>query len=182
MSSLFSALAERLLASRYGAARLILGLSLLHALVVLVFTRGYLLSRVELPHTNACPSASRLFEGDLGCRALQRYDRAVVIIVDALRYDMVCGTPTARQPNAGAMPRTLALLDARDAVSCCCCWSGGGGESCAWPQARNIRAPCGTHARNHALHAPTNARTHTRARRGAPPASSSLSPTRRRSR
>jgi hypothetical protein len=38
------------------------------------------------------------------------YDRAVVLIIDALRYDFVCERPGPEKPHAGAFPRTMALV------------------------------------------------------------------------
>lgn len=94
---------QRLHAGPYKATWLLLGLATLHAIVALVFTRGYLLSRIELPHTGKCI--------DGRCKQLQQYSKAVVIIVDALRYDFVCGRPSQRQPNAGMLPKTMALVN-----------------------------------------------------------------------
>jgi len=70
-----------------------------HAVGILFFTSGFLLTRVVLEDTSECSSppidvsASRtaLWEGpgnvDAGCWHPKSFDKAVVILIDALRYD-----------------------------------------------------------------------------------------------
>ncbi|KAL9583878.1 MAG: hypothetical protein Q9203_004896 [Teloschistes exilis] len=65
----------------------------LHALGVLFFTKGFLLTRLVLDHKSECaippielPSQSPRSYSD-GCWYPKTFDKAVVIIIDALRYD-----------------------------------------------------------------------------------------------
>ncbi|KAI8464250.1 MAG: hypothetical protein J3K34DRAFT_492384 [Monoraphidium minutum] len=122
------------------AARLV-GLALLHVAAALVFSRGFLLTRVELPDIATCPGpgcppAHHAANADApagGARppsatpgagappaapAQAAYDRAVILIVDALRFDFVCGNRSAAAPHAGAFPNTMALVsNAGDAAA-----------------------------------------------------------------
>ena len=85
-----------------GAFRTGAALAVAHAAVILLFLRGFLLTRVELPHTSACAPT--------GCTH-QQYDRAVVLIVDALRYDFVCAPrDQPAKSHQGLLPRTLGLM------------------------------------------------------------------------
>lgn len=79
-------------------------LTLLHVLAALIFSRGFLLTRVELPDVSSCPGPA--------CATQQAplYDRAVILIVDALRFDFVCENTTAEKPHAGLFPRTMQLV------------------------------------------------------------------------
>jgi len=77
-------------------ALLVLG----HIVVVTLFLRGFLLTRVELPHVSSC--------AETGC-AHQRYDRAVLVIIDALRHDFVCAPERDPRQYQGLLPRTLSL-------------------------------------------------------------------------
>lgn len=85
-------------------------IALLHALVVVIFTRGFLLTRVELTTNSTCTS-------DL-CPDSKQYSKAVVLIVDAVRYDFVCENTTPNKPYAGTFPKTMQFVD--DAVSTGC--------------------------------------------------------------
>ena len=78
----------------------ILGFSLVHIAVCLVFLKGFLLTRVELPDVSQCPPQ--------GCRAEAEYSKAVVLIVDALRYDFVCEISSNDSAYMGKLPKTLA--------------------------------------------------------------------------
>jgi phosphatidylinositol glycan class O len=82
-------------------------LTALHVLVALVFLKGFLLTRVELPDASSCTEGS--------CISKPAYSKAVVLIVDALRYDFVCDDGYAATSFRGRFPRTLDLL--REAVS-----------------------------------------------------------------
>jgi phosphatidylinositol glycan class O len=82
-------------------------LTALHVLVALVFLKGFLLTRVELPDVSSCTEGS--------CTSKPAYSKAVVLIVDALRYDFVCDDGSATTSFRGRFPKTLGLL--RAAVS-----------------------------------------------------------------
>lgn len=81
-------------------------LSGLQTIVALVFLRGFLLTRVELPDVAECQSHS--------CNSqLPQYQKAVVLIVDAVRYDFLCGKQDEHgQLSRSLMPRTLQLVQA----------------------------------------------------------------------
>ncbi len=82
--------------------RLLLSLAVLHALALLLFARGFLLTRVELPHTSPCGEQ---------CQGRQQYDKAVVLIIDALRHDFVCAPDgSAGLQHQGLFSQTLELL------------------------------------------------------------------------
>jgi len=110
----------------------------LHLLALALFLKGFLLTRLELPHVSRCddiasgggggattaaspppPSSSGRAAAAFpppACWAPPAYDRAVVIIIDALRYDFLAGPPAGgrRADHHGRMPRLRAAL--RDAV------------------------------------------------------------------
>lgn len=89
----------------------LLVLTILQAAVALVFLKGFLLTRVELPDVSHCQGA--------GCSSQQptAYSKAVVLIVDAVRYDFLCGQSIGNGlPPASLMPKTLHWAHA--GVSC----------------------------------------------------------------
>ena len=92
-------------------ARLLL-LTALQVLVALVFLKGFLLTRVELPDVAGCQQGSTC--GSSGGHQLPgRYSKAVVLIVDAVRYDFLCGKQGADadgQLSGSLMPKTLRLV------------------------------------------------------------------------
>jgi hypothetical protein len=122
------------------AAAPLAALTVAHVLAALLFSRGFLLTRVELPDAAApgdraaatataaagAAAAAAAAAGGGGAAptapppAPPPYDRAVLLIVDALRFDFVCANASGAAPHAGAFPRTLALVGG--AVS------GGGGR------------------------------------------------------
>lgn len=77
----------------------VLGLSVLHLAVALVFLKGFLLTRIELPHVSQCPPET--------CSSYRPYSKAVVLIVDALRYDFLCERASSDSYYRGKLPRTL---------------------------------------------------------------------------
>jgi len=120
------------------AAPLLAALAALHVLAALIFSRGFLLTRVELPDVSACPGPGCLADRQLdsgtagrggaagttvqtspktapAAAAAAPYSKAVLLIVDALRFDFVCENRTEAKPYAGLFPRTMALVG--DAVS-----------------------------------------------------------------
>lgn len=101
----------------------LLALAACHIAVILLFTRGFLLTRVELPHTSSCSG------GTLPKCPPQRYDKAVVLVVDALRYDFTCAPVGPAKPHHGLFPRTLERM----------------ARAVSWAHARQSsdpRAPC----------------------------------------
>nr|OQO30314.1 hypothetical protein B0A51_02402 [Rachicladosporium sp. CCFEE 5018] len=69
-------------------------LLLLHALAIYLFCSGFLLSRLVLPDRSECgippiQPANGYVAGDAeqGCWFPKRFDKAVIVVVDALRYD-----------------------------------------------------------------------------------------------
>lgn len=74
--------------------------------VALVFLKGFLLTRVELPDVSQCGSPACSSQVPL-------YQKAVVLIVDAVRYDFLCGRQDDEGNLAGSlMPKTLSLVRA----------------------------------------------------------------------
>lgn len=74
----------------------------IHVIGILLFTRGFLLTRTELPHHSNCsdvslspcippssPSSSSSQAGNAACWTKPAIDRLVIIIFDALRFDFV---------------------------------------------------------------------------------------------
>jgi hypothetical protein len=80
--------------------------------VALVFLKGFLLTRIELPDVSQCASPA--------CSSqLPPYGKAVVLIVDAVRYDFLCGKQVAQGELSGSlMPKTLSLVQAGVSASC----------------------------------------------------------------
>ncbi|XP_060169924.1 uncharacterized protein LOC132600639 [Lycium barbarum] len=77
-----------------------LGILILHGLAILVFTRGFLLTRTELSQYSHCsdilqspclsPSQDdQMVNHSKGCWTKPAVDRIVIIVLDALRYDFV---------------------------------------------------------------------------------------------
>ncbi|CAN1345017.1 GPI ethanolamine phosphate transferase 3 [Linum perenne] len=69
------------------------GILLLHGLAILIFTKGFLLTRTELPYYSSCSdvSESPCFSNpeDQHCWSKPAVDRVVIIILDALRFDFL---------------------------------------------------------------------------------------------
>jgi phosphatidylinositol glycan class O len=78
-------------------------LSSVQVLVALVFLKGFLLTRLELP------DVSRQCQGPTCSSQLPTYKKAVVLIVDAVRYDFLCGKDgsTTAQASGSLMPKLL---------------------------------------------------------------------------
>ena len=66
---------------------LLLWVFLVHLAAVYLYTRGFLLTRLALPNINSCESNPE------ACPLPPAYSRAVVLIIDALRFDFVSPTP-----------------------------------------------------------------------------------------
>lgn len=70
----------------------VLALSLVHVVVIAFFLRGFLLARVELQERSTCgrhKADGVIFEDLCHTEGRKHYDKAVLIIIDALRYDFV---------------------------------------------------------------------------------------------
>jgi len=79
---------------------------LLHILVAVVFLKGFLLTRIELPDiSNQLSSA--------GNQSVA-YSKAVIIIVDAVRFDFLCTPPDGSSNHlaVGLLPKMLGLVQA----------------------------------------------------------------------
>lgn len=99
-------------------------LTALQVLVALVFLKGFLLTRVELPDVAGCQQGTCGSSSSSGGHQLPgRYSKAVVLIVDAVRYDFLCGKQGADgngQLSGSLMPKTLRLVQqAGVRVGCC---------------------------------------------------------------
>jgi len=91
-------------------SRELLVLTILQAAVALIFLKGFLLTRVELPDVSHCQGA--------GCSSQPTaYSKAVLLIVDAVRYDFLCGQSIGNGLSpTSLMPKTLHWAHA--GVSC----------------------------------------------------------------
>ncbi|KAF2640899.1 hypothetical protein P280DRAFT_427268 [Massarina eburnea CBS 473.64] len=74
----------------------------LHALGIYLFTSGFLLTRLVLDHTSECSvppiDSARSYEygsAETGCWHPKSFEKAIVILVDALRYDFTVPFPAA---------------------------------------------------------------------------------------
>ena len=91
---------------------------------ILLFTRGFLLTRLELPAASACADAAHLprhpSSTSPACWAPAHYDRLVLLIIDAWRYDFAAPAPPAacaapHAPHCNRMPAIRRLLASRPA-------------------------------------------------------------------
>lgn len=64
---------------------LILWLAFVHLTAIYLFTSGFLLNRLALPDYTSCEDGS--------CKVKPTHQRAVVLIIDALRFDFVSPNP-----------------------------------------------------------------------------------------
>ncbi|KAF9357823.1 mannose-ethanolamine phosphotransferase gpi13 [Mortierella sp. NVP85] len=87
---------ERLPSTRL--SKLLLWFFLIHVGAIYLFTRGFLLSRSVLDSKSECNNTNsdeaifehhKLSQGEQGCWYPQQYKKAVVIVIDALRFDFV---------------------------------------------------------------------------------------------
>lgn len=91
--------------------------AVLHVLSIFLFIKGFLLTRFELPNISACDTGSdQIGRNVSGCWSDARYDRVVLVVLDALRYDFV--VEDGNMPGAmhvEQLPKLLALRE--EAVS-----------------------------------------------------------------
>ena len=82
----------------------------LHTIGIYLFTRGFLLSRLSLPDISSCPNKN--------CTLYPTHKRAVVLIIDALRFDFVSNNPpepsSPYHHNVLSLPRELSALQPRN--------------------------------------------------------------------
>lgn len=90
---------QRVLSMVPTALRLFLWLLLVHIAGVYLFTKGFLLSRLALQNRAAC------LEGP--CTQLATHKRAVIVIIDALRFDFISNHPP--QPSSSHHHHILTL-------------------------------------------------------------------------
>ncbi|KAF8129914.1 hypothetical protein EV363DRAFT_273322 [Boletus edulis] len=83
--------------------RLLLWLFLVHCVGIYLFTRGYLLSRLSLPDRHECRHD--------GCTSLATHKRAIILVIDALRFDFISShppeSPSPYHHNILTLPREL---------------------------------------------------------------------------
>jgi len=83
---------------------------LLHTLGIYFFTKGFLLTRLVLDHKSECSSpplnTTHTSSYNEGCWHQKQFDRAIVIIIDALRYDFT----VPHEGEAQAYHNTLKVL------------------------------------------------------------------------
>lgn len=87
-------LGQRNFTSTHGfVVALLLAFFYLHVVGIFLFTRGFLLTRMVLEHKSSCAVSPLLEYGDSsvsgpdGCWHPKTFNKAVVVIIDALRYD-----------------------------------------------------------------------------------------------
>ncbi|KZV66984.1 hypothetical protein PENSPDRAFT_654420 [Peniophora sp. CONT] len=82
----------------------------LHLIGIYLFTRGFLLSRLSLPNISSCPNQN--------CTLYPTHKRAIVLIIDALRFDFI--TPNPPVPTSPyhhdvlSLPRELSATEPRN--------------------------------------------------------------------
>ncbi|KAF9222154.1 hypothetical protein BS17DRAFT_709200 [Gyrodon lividus] len=65
--------------------RLLIWLFLIHCVGIYLFTKGFLLSRLSLSNRNSCAHDA--------CTSLATHKRAVILVIDALRFDFISDHP-----------------------------------------------------------------------------------------
>ena len=103
--------------------KIIIFLSILFSFYVvgtLIFTKGFLLSRIVVNrnstcHVNFAEYANEAAHGKPGCWLHRRFDRAIIIIIDALRFDFM--TPirdsSTKAPYLNKLPTIHYLIDSK---------------------------------------------------------------------
>ncbi|KAE8704275.1 hypothetical protein F3Y22_tig00110458pilonHSYRG00397 [Hibiscus syriacus] len=72
----------------------------LHIIAILIFTKGFLLTRTELPHSSRCSDISQSpchSSSSSSCWTKPAVDRLIIIILDALRFDFVAPSSVFEQ-------------------------------------------------------------------------------------
>ncbi|KAG8502900.1 hypothetical protein CXB51_000523 [Gossypium anomalum] len=68
-------------------------ITFLHIIAILIFTKGFLLTRTELPHSSHCSDLSQSpchsSPSSSSCWTKPAVDRLIIIVLDALRFDFV---------------------------------------------------------------------------------------------
>ena len=96
------------------ALALMVLMALAHAISIVLFAKGFLLARLELSHVSTCADfpgvdPSTVSMAQPPCSAEPAFDRTVLLMVDALRYDFVF--PERNSPfSSTSMPRLVDLL------------------------------------------------------------------------
>ncbi|CED82826.1 Glycosylphosphatidylinositol anchor synthesis protein [Phaffia rhodozyma] len=94
----------------HALASLLLGwIAYLHLSGLYLFTKGFLLTRLTLDEINTCSPSSP------DCSITPRFDKAVVLIIDALRFDFISPNPSSpNDPNHHHILTLPAELTASD--------------------------------------------------------------------
>eukprot|EP01135_Chromosphaera_perkinsii_P005499 Nk52_evm48s352 gene=Nk52_evmTU48s352 len=92
---------------------------LVHALGILIFTTGFLLTRIVVNEESACdhsPLGSLKYKSKDGCWVPSRFNRAIVIVIDALRIDFTVYDDTLEDvpPYRNKLPIINSKLKASD--------------------------------------------------------------------
>lgn len=90
----------------------------LELLAAFIFTRGFLVTRLELLDRSDCADVAGQSVGThapagpiVGCCSPPQFNKTVILIIDALRDDFVVGRPGQRaQSHVGRMPQLLQLV------------------------------------------------------------------------
>lgn len=92
-----------------------LRVTLWHVAALLVFVHGFLLTRIELPNFSGCNDIRQTSNSAEGCWTPGSNDKAVVVIIDALRYDFLINEDSSGGSKyTELMPKTMST--ARHAV------------------------------------------------------------------
>lgn len=93
-----------------------------HVLSILLFMKGFLLTKLELPNTSACDLGRDLLGRNVsGCWSDTRFDKVIMVVVDALRYDFVA--EDGHMPGAMHVEQFPKLLALREEAVCILCMS-----------------------------------------------------------
>lgn len=95
-------------------------LALLHGVALVLFTRGFLLTRKALPNINDCSPVAPSGNLDASCSLPPTHDKLVFLVVDALRADFVLPVAEpgdANQFYANHVPLPSRLTDAHPTQS-----------------------------------------------------------------
>ena len=89
-------------------------LAALHLVGLLFFVGGFLLTRYEVSARSSCSDWGGGAGPHVGCWLPRRFDTAVIIVIDALRYDFAAPDVPVDQQSAhfrGHMPAVAEALD-----------------------------------------------------------------------
>ena len=78
----------------------------LHCSGLYIFTKGFLLTRLVLDDTSSCQDGifnNQLPQASNECWMPAKYDKAIIVLIDALRYDFLLPFPNSTEPYRNAL-------------------------------------------------------------------------------